>query len=60
VWLTGTPAQCVWGPQAPVGSTKLFNDYPWQLLLGTQTLGVFGTNVRSDTQQYYRDHGLHY
>ncbi len=47
-------------PQAPLGSTKVFNDYPWQLLMGTQVLGTSGANVRSDTQQFYQDHGLHY
>lgn len=45
-------------PQSPLGSTKVFHDYPYTLWVGTQTFG-HGVSVLVDTQQFYQDHGRH-
>lgn len=44
-------------PQRPLTSVKVFH-HPWTLFVGTQTFGS-GVAVRSDTQQWYQDHGVH-
>jgi hypothetical protein len=51
-----TPA--VQNPQSPLGSTKIYHDFPWVLRVFSQTSGR-GVTVRTDTQQFYRDHGRH-
>jgi hypothetical protein len=48
----------VQNPQIPLGSTKIYHDYPWVLRAFSQTSGN-GVTVRTDTQQWYEDHGRH-
>jgi len=45
-------------PQSPLSGTTIFHDVPWVLRVFSQTSGS-GVSVRSDTQQFYRDHGRH-
>lgn len=45
-------------PQSPLGSTKIYHDYPWVLRVFSLTSGN-GVTVRTDTQQWYQDHGRH-
>lgn len=45
-------------PQSPLGSTRIFHDFPWVLRVFSQTSGN-GVTVRTDTQQWYQDHGRH-
>jgi hypothetical protein len=44
-------------PQSPLGSTAVFHS-TWFLDVFSLTSGK-GINVRTDTQQFYRDHGRH-
>jgi hypothetical protein len=45
-------------PQSPLTTIKIMHDYPWTLWVGSQASGS-GVPVRSDTQQWYLDHGRH-
>jgi hypothetical protein len=45
-------------PQSPLSGTTIFHDVPWILRTFSLTSGS-GVSVRSDTQQFYRDHGRH-
>jgi hypothetical protein len=46
-------------PQTPLLTRKVFHDTYWQLFVGSISFGS-GANIRSDTQQWYVDHGRHY
>jgi hypothetical protein len=45
-------------PGNPLSTQKVTHDSPWRLFVGSVTFGS-GVQVRSDTQQYYLDHGRH-
>jgi len=45
-------------PQTPLTTTKVFEDAPWRLFVGSQT-STAGVQVHSDTQVWYQDHGRH-
>jgi hypothetical protein len=45
-------------PQMPLTNVKVFHDTPWRLFAGSQSFGT-GVVIRSDTQQFYQDHGRH-
>lgn len=45
-------------PQSPLTTTKVFEDAPWRLFVGSQASTV-GVQVHSDTQIWYQDHGRH-
>jgi hypothetical protein len=45
-------------PASPLGSHTVINDNPWKARVGSQSIGS-GTQIRSDKQQWWQDHGTH-